>query len=232
MNALLPARYARWRQTRLGQITERLECELILEMAGPLEGRRALDVGCGDGTYALAAARRGARVSGVDRSLPMLEAARKRAEELGLRVARVAGDARSLPFGREIFDVVFAVTVLCFVEDAARAVGEMARVLKPGGRIVVGELGRWSLWAASRRLRGWLGSRTWRRARFRSAAELERLLGAAGLVTARVEGAVYYPPMASAARWMAPVDPRLRRLTTWGAAFVAVAAHKPIEARE
>ena len=57
---------------------------------------------------------------------------------------------------------------------------EMRRVLgsteRPGGRLVIGELGRWSLWAAIRRVRGWLGSPTWRAARFRSASDLRALV--------------------------------------------------------
>ncbi|WP_137128515.1 hypothetical protein [Roseomonas sp. HF4] len=58
----------------------------------------------------------------------------------------------------------------------------MARVLRPGGRLVIGELGRWSLWAARDRIRGWLGSRLWRRSAFHSAADLRRAAEGAGLL--------------------------------------------------
>jgi len=232
MDVVLPSSYAHWRRTPLGDVTERIERELILEMAGPLEGRHVLDVGCGDGAYSLAAAEAGASVTGVDTSPEMLEAAQKRAKEQGLRVALQVGDARSLPFSDGTFDVVLAVTVLCFIEEADGVVDEMARVVRPGGRIVVGELSRWSVWAALRRLRGWLGARTWRAARFRSAAELTRLLTRAGLAVERVEGAVYYPPIDLAVRWLAPLDPWPRRFTTLGAAFVAVAARRPVGQHE
>jgi len=232
MDVVLSSSYAHWRRTPLGDVTERLVRKLILEMAGPLEGRRVLDVGCGDGTHSLGAAAAGARVTGVDASPEMLEAARKRAKERGVGAALEVGDARSLPFADGTFDVVLAVTVLCFIEDVDLAIGEMARVLRPGGRIMVGELGRWSVWAALRRVRGWLGASTWRIARFRSAAELSRRLAGAGLLIERVEGAIYYPPIDLAVRWLAPLEPWLPRFTRLGAAFVALAARKPAEQSE
>ena len=105
----------------------------------------------------------------------MIAAARRRTEIEGTQLHLVEGQAERLPFNDAAFDRVVAVTVLCFVRDAERAIMEMARVLKPGGRLVIGELGRWSLWAAHRRIRGWLGDPTWRAAMFRTAAELREL---------------------------------------------------------
>ncbi len=63
-----PLDYAAWRATRVGVTTEWLERAAVLELAGPLGGLDVLDVGCGDGAYALAAAEAGARVTGVDAS--------------------------------------------------------------------------------------------------------------------------------------------------------------------
>ena len=122
---------------------------------------------------------------------------------------------------------MLAKTVLCFVGDGQPFVSEMARVLRPGGRFVIGELNKWSSWAAQRRLRAWLGSTLWRRGRFRTPGELKRLAQAAGLVVETVRGAVYYPRLQAAARLMAPFDARFARRTTLGAAFIAMAAVKP-----
>jgi len=120
------------------------------------------------------------------------------------------------------------VTILCFVEDAAPAFAEMARVLRPGGRLVIGELGKWSTWSVSRRLRGWFGARLWRQARFRTPRELRSLAAAAGLHPEIVRGAIYYPRLAPAARLLAPFDETLGRLTPVGAAFLALCATKPV----
>jgi len=229
MSELAPTatEYREWRGTTLGSVTERVERDLVLELAGQLADRRLLDAGCGDGTYAIAAAERGASVTGIDIAEPMLDAARQRAAEHHVDVRLERADVRSLPFDDESFDVVLAVTVLCFVGDADAAVREMARVLAPGGRLVVGELSRFSVWAAWRRVRGWLGSRTWRHATFRSGKELAQLLRSAGLEVERVAGAVYYPPFGLAASALAPIERVARVITTVGAAFVAASASKP-----
>lgn len=84
----------------------------------------------------------------------MLAAARERARAETVEMTLVEGNAGTLSFSDETFDVVVAVAVLCFVGDAERAVMEMARVLKPGGRLVIGDLGRWNLWVAKRRISG------------------------------------------------------------------------------
>lgn len=226
-SSVTAAGYAKWRATPLGATTERIEREVVLELAGPLAGRRVLDVGCGDGTYAIAAALRGADVTGVDARAEMLSAARRRATDSGATVRLEQADASSLPYEDDSFDVVIAVTVLCFVADPSRAVREMARVLRPGGRLVLGELNRWSTWAAWRRLRGWLGSATWRAARSFDRRQLHRLVAAAGLRAERAAGAIYYPPLAAVAVAAARLDPLPRAVTTLGAAFVAVAARRP-----
>lgn len=222
-----PDAYAVWRAAPLGVLTETIEQRLILELMGELDGRRVLDAGCGDGALVRAAASRGARATGLDPDAAMLAAARSRVAQSGLRASFVEGGIEQLPFRNASFDVVAAVTVLCLVPNAAEAVGEMARVLRPGGRLVIGELGRWSAWAAIRRVRGWLGSPIWRKARFRGAAELSALAEGAGLSVGTVRGAVYYPPIAWLARRMAPFDPGIGRLTTGGAAFLALAATRP-----
>lgn len=224
-----PDAYASWRATSLGGVTEAIEQRLILHLMGNLNAIRLLDAGCGDGELVCAATSRGAIATGVDPDPAMLAAARARAERSGVEATFANGRVEQLPFADASFDVVAAVTVLCFVADATAAVREMARVLRPDGRLVLGELGRWSLWAMSRRVRAWLGSATWKAARFRTAGELRTLAERAGLRVTALRGAVFYPPLGLCARALAPLDPWLGYFTTIGAAFIAMSADRAAE---
>jgi ubiquinone/menaquinone biosynthesis C-methylase UbiE len=225
--ARLSDAYGRWRASRLGQFTDRIEERLILELVGPPAGLRILDVGCGDAALVVALSQRGARVTGVDVDPDMLAAGRARVAARGVVADLMQGEIRALPFGDNSFDIVLAVTVLCFVDDAAQTVREMTRVLRPGGRLIVGELGRWNLWAARRRIRGWLGSRLWRSATFRTVRALKDLLANAGLAITTVRGAVYYPPFAPMVALLARCDAWIGKHTTAGAAFLVVVGKKP-----
>lgn len=222
-----PDNYAHWRTTTLGAITEQLELDLIFELSGPMGGKAVLDIGTGDGTYAIEAAKRGAHVTGLDADPNMLRAARHRADDMNIDVSFVEGLAEQLPVGDESFDLVIAVTVFCFINDPAASFREIARVLRPGGRVIIGELGRHNLWAARRRVRGWFGSKTWRAAHFWRLKELRQHLSDAGLNVEVARGAIHYPPSARAARLFGPVDPWLSKAKAPGAAFLAVSATKP-----
>jgi SAM-dependent methyltransferase len=113
------------------------------------EGAAVLDVGCGAGTDLLLAARRvgpRGRAIGVDMTEAMRRRATAGAEACGLTHVDVrAGDATSLPVEDQSIDVVISNGVLNLVPDKPRALAEIARVLKPGGRaqiadIVIGEV--------------------------------------------------------------------------------------------
>lgn len=227
----LPDAYAEWRRSTLGRITDALEERLLLDRIGPARGLCILDVGCGDGVLATRLARSGARVTGIDASADMIASARRRATAAGVEIDLRQGDAGDLPFLDERFDCVVSVATLCFVDDPRQTIREMVRVLKPGGRLILGVLGRWNLWAAQRRAKGWLGSKLWSAAHFRSRAALLALATGAGLADATVTGAVYYLPLGWAAKLMAPLDPWLGRWTTVGAAFLVLGATKPHDTR-
>jgi SAM-dependent methyltransferase len=204
-----------------------LDFQAVLRAVGDVTDKDVLDIGCGDGLYAAALARSGARVVGLDRSRPVLRAASIRAGEAGARVQTVSGEATSLPFTDEAFDVVVAVTVLCFVKSPERLFEEAARLLRPGGILVVGELGRWSTWALWRRLKGVLGYRTWGAATFWTPGRLRALARGSGLVPGPVTAAVFHPPAGWAASLLSPLDRHIGRFTAVGAAFLVLRAQKP-----
>ena len=107
-------------------------------MAHPVSGSDALDLACGTGDIAFLLARGGAHVTGLDLTIRMIELARARAaSEDGARgVTFVAGDMGRLPFGDSRFDLVTTGYGLRNVPDLGRAIAEIRRVLRPGGRVL------------------------------------------------------------------------------------------------
>ena len=106
---------------------------------GAQPGERIIDVGCGPGFFIselLAEVGPEGAVAGVDSSPEMLAIARRRTEGAP-NVSLHDGDALALPVPDGSFDAAICVQVLEYVEDVARALGEMNRVLRPGGRVVV-----------------------------------------------------------------------------------------------
>lgn len=113
-----------------------------LSLLGVAPGERVLDVGCGGGAVTRALAQRvapGGQAVGVDASSALLKVARELAGKAGIgdTVEFKQGDCRSLPFADASFDAVVAATTLSHVPDSARAVAEMIRVTRPGGRVGV-----------------------------------------------------------------------------------------------
>jgi ubiquinone/menaquinone biosynthesis C-methylase UbiE len=109
--------------------------ELLIEALDLHSTERVLDVATGSGNAAMAAARRGCTVVGLDYVPALLIRARRRTEADGLTAEYVAGDAEDLPFGDGSFDVVSSVFGAMFAPDQEQAARELARVCRPGGRI-------------------------------------------------------------------------------------------------
>jgi ubiquinone/menaquinone biosynthesis C-methylase UbiE len=193
----LAADYDSWYQTSIGARSEALEKEAVLGLADPLPGEKALDVSCGTGNYAIALAGKGARVTAVDPSAAMLEIARSKAFRAKLPIDYRRGTAEDLPFADDSFDLLTAVLMLEFISSPGEVLSEMLRVLRPGGRLVIGVLGKYSLWAAARRLKSLFAPSIWRRATFFSARELAGLLTAAGAHSFKWKSAIYFPPVDS-----------------------------------
>ena len=113
------------------QIADALEH--AVDRLDPKPGERILDVATGTGWTARRIASRGARVTGVDIGEEVIAAARDLAPALDFRV----GDAEALPFPDAHFDAVTSTFGVMFCAQPERAAGELARVCKPGGRVVL-----------------------------------------------------------------------------------------------
>lgn len=109
--------------------------ESLCKTVDPLPGQKVLDVACGSGTAALAAARRYCEVAGIDYVPGLIERARKRAEADGLDAEFRVADAQELPFPDDYFDVVISVYGVQFAPNQEKAASEMLRVCRPGGKL-------------------------------------------------------------------------------------------------
>jgi SAM-dependent methyltransferase len=107
----------------------------LVKFAGVRAGQHVLDVGCGTGVAAITAARAGATVSAIDLTPELLERARANSKIAEVQVDWREGDAEQLPYGDGAFDVVLSQFGHMFAPRPSVALGEMLRVLKPGGTI-------------------------------------------------------------------------------------------------
>jgi len=109
--------------------------ERLVRRVGVGSDETVLDVACGTGNAALRAAQAGGRVTGVDLTPELFDAGRALAAEAGIDIDWVEGDAENLPFEDESFDVVLSTFGVMFAPRHRIAATELARVLRPGGRM-------------------------------------------------------------------------------------------------
>jgi len=187
-----------------------LRCTYVAARAA-LSGARVADVGCGGGLLAESLARRGARVTGIDLSTPMIEVARLHASESRLDIDyRVAASVQFAASAAGQFDVVCCMELAEHVPDPAALVRDLAALLRPGGALFVSTI--------NRTLRAFLGAivaaeyvlrlvprGTHRYAQLLRPAELARAARAAGLELRDLTG-LHYDPLTRQCRLGAPPD--------------------------
>jgi ubiquinone/menaquinone biosynthesis C-methylase UbiE len=223
--------YDAWYETPVGAWADRIETTVLFDMLNLHAGERLLDLGTGTARLALEIARQDVQVTGVDASREMLGVAQSRllhhqAEE---RVRLVHGDMAALSFPDRSFDAVLTVTTLCFVADPQRVVSEAARVLRPGGRLIIGELNRWSLWSLLRSIEGLLRPTVFQSARFLGIGGLRRLTRRAGLHFRQWRGVLHLPPVNTHAllHRFDPVERWSQQWTPAMGAFIALEVSRP-----
>jgi SAM-dependent methyltransferase len=140
IDQLKAAHRATWDSGDYTDVADRFVTPLgrgALKAANLEPGTEVLDVAAGSGNPAIAVAQAGARVTALDLAPSLLEIGRRRAHEAGVDIDFVEGDAEALPFDDENFDVALSVVGVQFAPRHERAARELARVVRPGGRIVL-----------------------------------------------------------------------------------------------
>lgn len=128
--------YARMRQT-----TDQRGLDGLVALGGTRAADEVLDVACGPGFLTLTFAARAAHATGYDATDAFLDLARAEAARRGLANVRFAsGDAETLPYADESFDVVACRAAFHHFPDPGRVLGEMARVARRGGRLVIADM--------------------------------------------------------------------------------------------
>jgi ubiquinone/menaquinone biosynthesis C-methylase UbiE len=175
-----PEKYDKWFETPIGALVKSYESDLLLDMLGPDQGEIILDVGCGTGVFTLDMLSFGPHVIGLDISRPMVMRACHKAKKYPFR--GIVGDMMSLPFENETFDKVVSMTAIEFVKDAQRAVKELFRVTRRGGRIVVTTLNSLSPWAARRVNAAEKGPSIFEQTIFRSPDEIHSIVPVSAVI--------------------------------------------------
>lgn len=203
----LADRYDAWYDTAGGRVLFELELGAVRPLLAGTAAPR-LEVGVGSGRFAAALG----LDAGLDLAGAPLRLARAR------RVPVVRGAAEVLPLLDDALGAVVLVLTVCFVQDPAGALAEAARVLRPGGRLVVGLVPLDSPWGRSYEAKRRAGHPFYRHARFLTLAAHRRLLTEAGFGVVESRSTLLQAPSDR------PVAEPVRGGIAAGAGFVALAA--------
>lgn len=182
-------------------------------------GKRVADVGTGKGRFAISFALQGAEVYALDIAADMLRWAGQDAEKAGAKVRFLQGDAENLPYPDHFFDLVVCMETIMHVPHPDRLVRELARVVKPGGQILVSMTNQYRLNALGRlpeslllRLLSWVRpAQTPRYMWAYGVPAFRRFFDRAGLKITRLHGQGLFQANARwrlSRRWSLPMYPR------------------------
>lgn len=206
--------YDRWVNRPWGKYSFGIELGSVLEAVGPLfHEMRVLDAGCGTGRFTTEFEAGGAEVVGLDLDDAMLDVAANR-----VRGPLVLGDVHRIPFRDGSFDRAVSLMLCEFSGNPAKVLAELARVTRPGGRIVIGALNPRSPWGL--RWRSRLRRPPWTHAHFLAPSTLVALARPFGSVSIR--GSLYAPGPLLGLRILGPVFERVGRLAPRFGAFQLV----------
>jgi len=164
-------RYEEWLRSEVGRSALALEKSLLLKVWEPVSAQRVLEVGCGNGVFLEWLASLGHTVTGLDPSIPGLEAAGRR---LGGKVGLDRGYAEDLPYSDNEFDTVALITTLEFVDDPSKALREAFRVARRN--VLLGVLNKYSIGRVANFLERFWKEPLYADAKFFSVFQLRRIV--------------------------------------------------------
>jgi ubiquinone/menaquinone biosynthesis C-methylase UbiE len=138
--------YDSWYESKMGAFADEVQTQLAFRLFKPKKGMHVLDVGCGTGNFSIKLAKMGLKVTGIDVSDNMLKVAENKAKAEGLNIDFFNMDAHDMRFKDNSFDGVISMAVIEFIDKPERTLKEMFRVVKKGGRILIGTINRDSKW--------------------------------------------------------------------------------------
>ena len=225
-----PTPYERWYASSLGRAYARSLGRLLHPWLSHTLDLLVLDIGCGPGLTMERLFPPEARIIGMDCSWEMAARAFERSRQAGHPRQFVVGSAMRIPFSDRSFDLAFCVNCLEFVEHRELAFLEIARILRPSGRAVLGLLNRASIWEWTRRLRRPFSRKPYYRGRFYTTNEVEYLCASAGLKVEEIRKVAHFPPILPGPllglydrldRWL------VKRRSAWGAVILCRAVKVP-----
>lgn len=187
--------YDSWYQTPLGQYVDAVETASAFNLLPPNRGWYVLDAGCGTGNFSYKLAAHGCRVVGIDISDMMLAVARAKKAGSQFPIVFERMDISRLTFADNIFDAVYSLAVFEFLSEPEQAFREMFRVLRPGGRLLIGTINRESSWGKLYMSEEYQKDTVFRYAKLKTLAEMERL---APEFLVGTEECLFVPPTAPA----------------------------------
>ncbi len=223
----LAEKYADWYQTPRGNYVGENEYSCLKNNIGDCSGKKIIEVGCGTGFFLRRFAEQAQETVGFDLTAGMLSRGRKIAEAEGLKINFIQGDIlKGLPFQDDYFDIVYSNSMIEFfsdIKEAKKALEEMWRVLKPGGKFVIGVLNKESTWAYKRTAETMEKDTIFSEGKFYSWAEFNKLMQNFGEV--KIESTLFVPPYFKKKKdfeWFEPLEPEFKkRYPRRGALIVA-----------
>jgi ubiquinone/menaquinone biosynthesis C-methylase UbiE len=192
----LAEKYADWYQSARGTYVGENEYRCLAEHIGDCSGKKIIEVGSGTGFFLRKFAPKAAETVGFDLTEGMLEAGRKIAAAKGLEIDFIQGDVlQGLPFADEYFDIVYSNSMIEFFDkskEVKKVLAEMWRVLKPGGKFVIGVLNKESTWAYKRTAEALEKDSIFSTNQFYTWNEFKELMSHFG--QAKIETTLFVPP--------------------------------------